>query len=86
MFVASLVRFPGVFLCTVFSLVLIFDWFGALVGFPWVHVGFWGILVRFPGALVGFSLILVRFPGTLVGFSEILVGFSVRSSNNLVLH
>ena len=28
MFVASLVRFPGVFLGTGFSLVLIFDWFG----------------------------------------------------------
>ena len=44
MLVASLVRFPGVFLI---SLVLMFDWFGALVGFPGVRVGFLVALVGF---------------------------------------
>ena len=47
MFVASLVRFPGVFLVSVCSLVPMFDCFGALVGFPGVRVGFLGALVGF---------------------------------------
>ena len=47
MLVASLVRFPGVFLISACSLVLMFDWFGALVGFP-------RVIVVFLVALVGF--------------------------------